>query len=106
MADWLINSAVLTAFGEYSYEPLTVEAARELVASGRFESAIGHAVTAQLLADQLGIPVSHNRVAITMQPGDRSIVFRVCDRLPEVTVLSHQQLSAIRTELGLLTRVR
>jgi hypothetical protein len=70
-----------------------------------FTSAIGHAATAAVLSEQLGIDVPLNRIQIAMDVADKAIVFRLRDRLPENAVLSKAELLTLPSEFGLLTRV-
>ena len=101
----ILNSPVLSAYGQWSFEgPIAIAQARELLKGG-FQSAVGHAGSAQFLTAQLGMDVPVNRVAIEMQPGDRAIVLRLKARLPEGTVLSEEEMQALPFELGLLTRL-
>lgn len=101
---YLLNSPVLTGYGDWRFDgPLAPEAARTLAADG-FVSAIGHAGAAQLMAALLGREVPVNRARAQMQPGDRALVLRVLERLPEGAVLDAAALEASRWELGLLTR--
>ena len=60
-----------------------------------FQSAIGHAATAQVLTTLLGVEVSVNRVAVTLQPGDTLIVFQLQGRLEEGRVLSAEEVQAL-----------
>ncbi|MES2791598.1 MAG: DUF1874 domain-containing protein [Planctomycetota bacterium] len=102
MTTYLLNSPVLTAYGEYSFSgPLMSDEARDLLAGG-FISAIGHATAAEFLAQLLGINVSLNRVAIEMHPGDRAVVLRLKQRLPENRTLSFDEVQSFPSELGLL----
>ena len=103
---YLLNSPVLTAYGDWRFEgPISVDQARELLQNG-FASVVGHPASAQFLAEKLGIEVPVNRVAVEMQPGDRAVVLRLKGRLPEGKVLTEEEMKTMPFELGLLTRLR
>lgn len=106
MAIWLLNSAVLTSYGDYSYVSITRDEALQLLQSEPFVSAIGHAATAAVLSEQLGIDVPLNRIQIAMDVADKAIVFRLRDRLPEYAVLSKVELMTLPSQFALLTRVK
>jgi len=101
---YILNSPVLTSYGRYSFYPLEVEEARQILSTQPFVSAVGHEGTAKVLSQLLGVSVPVNRIRIRMKKGDRAIVFRVLVRLPEGKVLSSEELSQIPYELGLLVR--
>ncbi len=101
---YLLNSPVLTDHGLWRLSPLEVEKARDLAAEG-FVSAIGHEASAKLLGEALRQPVPVVRERVSMQPGDRAIVFRLLKRLPEGAVLSLDDLQTQEWELALLERL-
>jgi hypothetical protein len=45
-----------------------------------------------------------NRIAVQMEKGDRALVLRLMQRLPEVKVLDEREMAAMPFEMGLLTR--
>lgn len=102
---YVLNSPVLTGYGDWRLEgPIAVERAAELL-SGGFISAVGHAGTAEFLSKPLGVHVPVNRIAAEMQPGDCALVLRLKQRLPEGTLLSAEEMRAMPFELALLTRL-
>ncbi len=102
---YLLNSPVITHYGDYRFEgPVPLAAARAFAAQ-RPQSAIGHAGAAQFLSAQLGMAVACQRVAVRMQPGDQALVLRLLDRLPEGASLEAHTLASLPHEFGLLTRL-
>lgn len=99
-----MNSPVLTNYGRFNFDPITVEEAKNLLQGG-FVSAIGHTSTAELLSTLLGMTIPTNRVRIEMQPGDKALVFRLLERIEEGKVLSREEIEKLPFELGLLERL-
>ena len=78
MARYLLNSAVITAPGEYTYRLVTPEVARAWYGVGEPPiSTIGYEETAEALGQLLGVPVAVDRRTITMAEGDEALVFRL-----------------------------
>jgi hypothetical protein len=107
---YLLNSAVVTAPGRYTYLLLTPDEARAWAEEGEFVSTIGYPETAAVAANILGRPVTIDRRTVKMQVGDEALVIRLAlpagsprinpndkGRLGEAVVAGH-------VEIGLLTR--
>lgn len=85
----LLNAFSLSMLAEM---PATVEifeidtwrAAEAMALS--MESYVGHADTAAVFAEELGLPVSVNRASVTLRPGEEAVVGQyIGPRLPEGT---------------------
>ena len=105
----LLNTSILTSYGKYSYEPLSLEQARQLLreyrANGRLvQSAIGHQSTADLLAMLLETPVAVNRMDFRQTVEDVALVFKPKQRIGEGRVLTREELETMGYEFGLLCR--
>lgn len=105
----LFNSSILTAYGAFVYQRLTLDEAlalvREFQAEGKtIESAIGHQSTADLLTTLLQYAVAVNRTEFKQTVDDLALVFKLKGRPPEGKVLSRAEVEAIGYEFGLLKR--
>ena len=105
MITYIINAPILTKYGLWQFEgPLTIPAARSILEDG-FISAVGHSASADILSRLLGIAIPVNRIEIIMESGDRALILRLMQRLPEGKILTAAELQATPFELGLLTRL-
>lgn len=65
-------------------------------------SAVGHAGTATVLTQILGVEVKMNRLRISVAAGDRILAFQLLKRLPEGKVLTAEELAGLEFELRLI----
>ena len=100
----LLNTSIVTEYGKYEYQPVGLEEAKTLIHRDGYESAIGHASTAEILGELLDKHVEVNRVNYQQQKGDVALVFKLRGRPPEGTILTRQQIEAIGYDFGLLHR--
>jgi hypothetical protein len=109
----LLNTSVLTAYGSFTYAPVSLADA-QLLAYNAAEptigpdegilSAIGHQSTAEILTDLLEMPIAVNRIQLAQENGQSALVFKLKGRAPEGVILSREEIEAIGYEFGLLTR--
>lgn len=101
---FVLNSPILTAYGGFDFEKISEKKASYMLRTEAFESAVGHAATATYLSHLLEVEIPAQRIEVRMMSGDRAIVFRLLDRLPEGVVLqTENDVLHTRYELGLLT---
>jgi len=103
----LLNTSILTSFGEFSYTPRTLQEAREILnmtldCNSTPISAIGHESTAQIMSELLGYPVKVNRINFKMEPGDGALVFKLNGRPTEGKILSIGEIEQIGYSWGYL----
>lgn len=103
MQTYILNTPVLTDYGIYKFEKITLETAREMAEDAI--SAVGHKGAAEALSRLLRITVSTNRRKVTMQPGDSAVVFKINERLPEGAILSAEDTLNMPFEFGRLERL-
>lgn len=103
MQTYILNTPVLTNYGIYKFEKITLETAREMAKDAI--SAVGHKGAAEALSRLLNIAVSTNRRKVTMQPGDSAVVFKINERLPEGAILSAEDTLNMPFEFGRLERL-
>jgi hypothetical protein len=102
---YVLNTPVLTDWGEYKFNKISLEGAKELL-KGEFTSAVGHQATAEFMSCLLEIKIPTNRLQVKMETEDKALVFRVLTRLPEGKVLSTDEIKLIPYELGLLEKIK
>lgn len=97
----ILNTSIITAYGNYTYQAVNVQTARDMVASH-----VGHQATAQCLTTLLGVDVPMSREPLTQEVGQIALVFKLNGRLEEGRIIqSVQELEAIGYALGILIRL-
>jgi len=102
----LLNTGVLTSYGTFDFQPISLLEAKELVENAEINSAIGHAATAEILSELLEIDVETNRVEFLQSIGETAIVFKLKTRIAEGKVLDRAEIEEIGYEFGILRRLK
>ncbi len=84
------------------FREMTLEQVKRLLSMG-FVSAVGHASTASLLTQLLGLEVQTNRVNVQLKFMDRAVIFQLQSRLEEGKVLTEDELKQIKYKFILAT---
>jgi len=98
---YLLNTLIVPVdFSKYpkatvNLEKITIEEAKQILQNNEFISTIGHEATAKLLSQILNIPISVNRIAVFLEPGDVGIHFFLKSRLPEGKILTESELKQL-----------
>jgi hypothetical protein len=94
---YLMSTTVVPAesAGTWEITPVTLGAAQELVRLHEYTSAVGHASTAEAMAELLGQPVTMNRITVQPQQGDYFLCFKLLRRPPEGAILDRAQLEEL-----------
>lgn len=100
----LLNTSIITAPGRYEMQEISLNDARNWVALHKYQSAIGHEVTAQILTELLSVPVPVNRMLYQQQPGESAIVFKLRGRPEEGKILTREEVEAIGFDFFWLKR--
>lgn len=101
----LLNTAILPSGcnGRWKVDPLSLEAARDLIAEGHWTSHIGHESTSALASALLGIEVPMSR-----EPWDGSgvgLVVQLAFRGEEGRVYTAEEMAAFHAESKVVLRL-
>jgi hypothetical protein len=100
----LLNTSIATIDGTYTLETIALDQAKELIEGKETVSAIGHASTAQILTELLGIDVPVNRIQFEQQAGQVALVFKLNGRPLEGKILSREEIESIGYKFQILRR--
>lgn len=101
----ILNTSILTTYGNFQYAPITLEEAKTLVTSENgFTSAVGHESTANVLTSLLGVNVEVNRIEYAQQVNDLALIFKLNSRPEEGKILTVEEIEEIGYILGTITK--
>lgn len=93
---------MLDSDADISVRTLTLEQAQNLLKGG-FVSCIGHADTANVLTDMLGMPVEPNRINVRLEPDTVLVVAQIMGgRLPEGSTTLPEGFKIVFKEVSLI----
>jgi hypothetical protein len=103
---YVLNSAVITGFGTFKYEPMTVIEARSWLADNDWHSTIGYPETCRFFNRMFGTSIVANREQVKLEIGDEALVFRLRKRLDDIESKGQVGIETIKKylEIGKLTR--
>jgi hypothetical protein len=102
----LLNTGILTNYGTFEFEQITLRQAIELVKENESQSAIGHTATAEVLSNLLEIEVETNRIEYVQKIGEVALIFKLKARIPEGKILNQSEIEEIGYEFGILRRLK
>jgi hypothetical protein len=107
MATYIINALVVPfkdAKARFEISRISIEEAKEILKNNNFVSAVGHASTAELLTQLLGISVPSQRIQIFFGSGDIGVAFVLKTRIEEGKVLTKEEINKIGMDIYLIKR--
>lgn len=106
--NYILNSAVITTPGVYSYSLVSADVARIWLANKKWKSTIGYEETASALSLLTGTRIPVNRKMIKMKDGEEALVFRLTIRLSDPSMKGKLTPDFVKTncEIGILRKVR
>lgn len=102
----ILNSSVLTGFGTYTYEEISIAEAKRILQEEDFQSAIGHESTAALFSELIGVEIPFNRIDYRQQTNEKAIVFKIKKRLSLQELGDKKKLDENEFELAILTKLK
>lgn len=100
----LLNTTIVTTDGVYEVETISLDEAKALVQGVELDSAVGHAATAGVMTQLLGVEVATNRQEFSQQVGQVALAFKLNGRIPEGTVLTAEQIEEMGYTFKTMTR--
>ena len=106
----LFNASILTDYGDFRFELLTSEQAKELIHNYQNEnkeiiSAIGHQATAEIMSKFSNIDCK-NRLEFTQKTDEAALIFKLKKRAEEGEIFSRAEVEEVGFEFGVLTKTQ
>lgn len=98
----ILNTTILTADGDFTLQPISLDEAKQLIKDREILSAVGHESTAQILTELLEVYVPLNRIQFKQQSGQKALCFKLNGRPQEGSILSAEEIEKIGYEFKLL----
>jgi D-ribose pyranose/furanose isomerase RbsD len=78
-----------------SVKEVPAEEVKETLKNNSFTSAVGHQTTSEVLSTLLEIPISTNRISVSLEKGDVLYVFQLLKRIEEGKILSADEIKSL-----------
>ena len=89
---YLMNTTMMpNPNGTYKSAIISLQEAKDIV-KGDFTSAVGHSVTAELMSEVLGTVIRFNRMAVSLEDGDKMLCFKLKPRIVEGVLFSSKEV--------------
>ena len=101
----VLNTTIMTAPGDFSCKPISLEDARQLVAEADgIDSAVGHTATAEVLTTLLGVEIPTVRQDFVQQVGQKALAFKLLSRVEEGKILTREEIERVGYKFFLMVR--
>lgn len=105
----VLNTPILTKFGKYQYNEISLDRAREIAQQAndfnQLVSAVGHQSTCDILTKLLGVTIPMNRIEYKQEIGTAALIFKLKGRPEEGKILTVEEIEEIGYNFGLLMRL-
>ena len=103
---YILNSAVITSPGTYTYRLISLDEAKKWLSKGPFVSTLGYQETAQALIAITNMYFELNRKVVQMQVSDEALVFRLTCRLDNPSLKGQLSTEFVlnNCEIGILKK--
>lgn len=101
----ILNTSILTTYGSYTYEQVSLKEAKNLIKNG-FKSAVGHQSTCDVLSTLLEVEVPLNRVMYEHKKGEIALIFKLRQRPEEGKILTAEEIEKIGYDFGVIKKIK